>query len=179
MLCKQQHEAGDAPFAVPLPGSHAAARLQRAAPHPRFHRGCLYRSPRLLELQGQLLLWGTPRAHLALQIWIRGILLRDHRAWCEGEEDPSVPRADAPRPAELCRLHPAEPPHPSPWEDAPKAAPGAEPRARRNDDLRMSWRCWGMPSLEPHHSSLGGIPQEQPPALRHRGCPKQDVGHVE
>lgn len=50
MLCKRQHEAGDAPFAVPLPGSHAAARLQRAAPHPRPHRGCLYRSPRLLGL---------------------------------------------------------------------------------------------------------------------------------
>lgn len=96
MLCKRQHEAGDAPFAVPLPGSHAAARLQRAAPHPRPHRGCLYRSPRLLELQGQLLLWGTPRAHPALQIWIRGILLRDDRARCEGKEE--IPQRPEPMP---------------------------------------------------------------------------------
>lgn len=118
---------------------------------------------------------GDPQAHPTLQIWIRGILLRDRTAWYEGKE--AIPQ----RPELLPHgpQSPAEPLHPSPWEDAPRAAPRAEPRARRNDDLRMSWRCWWMPSLKPHHPSLGGIPQEQPLALRHRGCRKQDLGHVE
>lgn len=35
-------------------------------------------------------------AHPALQIWIRVILLRDDRAWCEGKEE--IPQCPEPMP---------------------------------------------------------------------------------